>query len=502
MKKKLCFGELLKKLMFLSNTKVPTISSLTQYEPSTIYKWLSGERLPSSNFIDEILSSLTTYFLKQDPATLDKIAFFLEEHYPQKLNKSLDLDIFMSILTESYLASKDLTNYKTFKNSYPDFLVKCNGVFKVASYPKLVDTYIYYLDNLPLENISSEPILILTSIQDNYLSFKNILLKLFKKIKLLTSLGYNFDFVFMIDKYKQNSLAHINVLIEILFITGINHVNFKLSFTALENRYIDKAFVIPKKVAILTYNASTIMPTHGLVIEDHEILSNIFLFFNNKKQFSANVFKIFTENSLVFNLNTNIAHTYCFFSTEFNYNFFSIEFTIEKFASKDNGRASNILKNYLPFWKKYASNLVDSFYIIDLKAFNRFVFDGFIVVGTEEVFCSVDKRILCLRDILHSMQNNPKYNLILIDVSQYSNLAHIEQMIIHSETQACLKIIAPLKSIANPWLAITDEFIVDGLYKLFFNICNQAKIEKTNEKNNIISLLLDSIAWLENHKNP
>lgn len=70
---KIGFGKLLKEFMDISHIKVPQISKITKYEISTIYKWLNGERLPSQSNINEIVPSLSEYFLGREERLLKLI---------------------------------------------------------------------------------------------------------------------------------------------------------------------------------------------------------------------------------------------------------------------------------------------------------------------------------------------------------------------------------------------------------------------------------------------
>ena len=224
--KNLTFGDLLEKLLYLSNQKKSSLARFIGYDVSYINKWIACTHLPSSKRINKICKNISDFIVDSlDDSTLDNLINYFE--IPTGSSNNFIGEYIESTLKEVYIDTFN-TNNKSGKNlpksTHSEEYYNSMSMVK----PNIIyNTFFNELNNISDKEDSIE---ILISLNLMYLNYKDkIALSDLKEFLYRISQKTSVKASFLIGLGADNEDdALINTLLAIKLISSYPSVNFKI----------------------------------------------------------------------------------------------------------------------------------------------------------------------------------------------------------------------------------------------------------------------------------
>ena len=224
--KNLTFGDLLEKLLYLSNQKKSSLARFIGYDVSYINKWIASTHLPSSKRINKICKNISDFIVDSlDDSTLDNLINYFE--IPTDSSNNFIGEYIESTLKEVYIDTFN-TNNKSGKNlpksTHSEEYYNSMSMVK----PNIIyNTFFNELNNISDKEDSIE---ILISLNLMYLNYKDkIALSDLKEFLYRISQKTSVKASFLIGLGADNEDdALINTLLAIKLISSYPSVNFKI----------------------------------------------------------------------------------------------------------------------------------------------------------------------------------------------------------------------------------------------------------------------------------
>lgn len=221
------FGQLLEKLMHLSDQKKSLLAKELGYDISYISKWINSKNLPSTKNINKICKTIANFIVEQsDEHTMEEIINYFEINISQEVDKKSFLSEYIErALKESYIDATGDTSVNMVKETYSQ--EGYNSISHIN--PKLRKKYLYneLLNYLEKCNESTDIIIYynLSSIT------KREKITLFHKKSILHNLkgsnNLNIKFLTSLD-YKGEKDVLLSYLVLINMVSSCPSLNFEM----------------------------------------------------------------------------------------------------------------------------------------------------------------------------------------------------------------------------------------------------------------------------------
>lgn len=491
--KEINFANLLKKLIEICSVNAPQLSRVINYETSTVYKWIKGDRIPSTNNCIEIAEVLSDYFFTRDEKVLLKIMKLIncynENDETQKINKA-DL---VEALLESLKVSRIEKKHQMKKEDVPSFFKESKNVFTISSKSQIIEAYSYCFDELLNESNIISNIIIMTGVFDEHVAISDHEAIMFKKVKQLIQLKHGFQIVLFLDKKRQSPLNYVISLINVLSITGTSCNSIRFTESNYGNRLFNKIFVVPNKVAIISSNDDYDINISSLVTYDEETVNSLYLSYKNCLHQFMQVFEtvdMCNPNSF---FNTIPTGKYYSFSYNVNSTLLNLECLLSGSFGEEFDIIVNCLREYRESWEKYNFSLREIHHILNGESLDKFILHGEFLLNNKTIICSIKTRIMVLEAILNSIKYDDRFNIVLFYDQEVVTAKKISNLIIHGSKKACLKL---SEDHAN-WIRVNDDFFVEGFEKYFVSAFDRFSSSPSNRKEALIEYFENNINWLE-----
>lgn len=499
--KKIGFGRLLREFMDISHIKVPQISKVTKYEISTIYKWLNGERLPSQSNINEIVATLSEYFAGREERTMKLIHSLVDKQniaHGAAPVSVLDRHAIEEVLFNAFdfsLNERKLINHKN--DNIPSYFKECQTSFMVSSYSDLVNAYIHFFDELAAKPTENKNIIVVTGTFDEYAVISRSSRILLEKMAKLTQNGYKIEWVLLLDKNIHRNSNVLQALINVLSFMGNGLVSIRFAEKSYATNFCDKVFIAAESVAAETISVSTIAPEATFITYDRNIVDTLYSAYQGRLPNLKLVFEEINIYDFERNFSSLTGGRFCSLSSGLSIDLLQLDFLLSGKLGERFDEVVKGIKANIHIWKQYEFATKETYHMLNIESFNRFVVEGEMLVGDQTFCCPVATRIDVLENILDSVTKDIFYKLVLYNDNDDEVASQIKNIIIFNEHNACLR----LKNTKYGWLRLNDEYFVAGLESYFNTAFTKFYKEKINSRDGVVKLLENNIKWLKSQEN-
>ena len=241
--KNITFGNLIEKLLYISNQKKSSLAKFIGYDVSYINKWILSTYLPSSKRINEICKNISDFILDSlDESSLINLIDYFE--IPADSSKEFIGEFIETMLKEVYIDTVNITNKSVQNLPKSTHSEEYYNSFSMVKPNIIYNTFFNELNNMADKEDSLE---ILVSLSLMYLNHKDkITLSDLKEILHRISKKTNVKISFLIGfGGDDNEDDVINTLLGINLIASYPCLNFKIYNCKVKSNTV--AFAIKDK---------------------------------------------------------------------------------------------------------------------------------------------------------------------------------------------------------------------------------------------------------------
>ena len=234
--KNITFGNLIEKLLYISNQKKSSLAKFIGYDVSYINKWILSTYLPSSKRINEICKNISDFILDSlDESSLINLIDYFE--IPADSSKEFIGEFIETMLKEVYIDTVNITNKSVQNLPKSTHSEEYYNSFSMVKPNIIYNTFFNELNNMADKEDSLE---ILVSLSLMYLNHKDkITLSDLKEILHRISKKTNVKISFLIGfGGDDNEDDVINTLLGINLIASYPCLNFKIYNCKSTNRTV------------------------------------------------------------------------------------------------------------------------------------------------------------------------------------------------------------------------------------------------------------------------
>lgn len=383
------------------------------------------------------------------------------------------------------------------KDNIPSYFKECQTSFMVSSYSDLVNAYIHFFDELAERPSENKNIIVVTGTFDEYAVISRSARILLEKMTKLTQKGYKLEWIILLDKNIHRNSNVLLALINVLGFIGNKFASFRFAEKTYATNFCDKVFIAAERVAAETISVSTMAPEATFITYDKNIVDALYLSYQSRLPNLKLVFEEINIHDFNRNFRSLTGGRFCSLSSGLSINLLQLDFLLSGKLGERFDEVVKGIKANIHIWKQYEFATKETYHMLNIESFNRFVVEGEMLVGDQTFCCPVATRIDVLENILDSVTNNIFYKLVLYNDKDDEVASQIKNIMIFNEHNACLR----LKNNQYGWLRLNDEYFVAGLENYFNTAFTKFYKEKINSRDEFVKLLENNIKWLKSQQN-
>lgn len=463
------FGEILHKLLDITNEKNFRLAHFLGYDVTYISKWINGNKLPSHKNITEIIDKICNFFIDDlDKNTLRQICYEFEIHQNSNEEVKKELSTFIYDCFENQKISK-----------HKDNLITNNSCIMLNS--KDTDGWIFEnLKHYCKKSKEKDIHIIITNDINNYSNKKSVLDISENKGFVFNSKNVYIYQLINLEKMKNNINEYCKIIL--LYLNSNSKVTYNLY---VDNNEHFNLILVKNCLSSMSIKDQNCNLNMNVVSRDLDTINNLYKYYSNHIRSQTQLYEVKSCQELV--------------EQKYLLNFVmqnDIKLIFRNMHSI--GISENILLKIKEDNNLYSGNIDELFSIMNIclknmklkiiiykSALLTYIFDGAMNIYNESVIVSKKDRISHLKKIITLLKSNNQFEIKLIeDDNEFVSISDLDSSVFISN-QSCFAIKDSSKEAL--YFKFINKDIINYFNKFFNNIWNsQVQISSSTDVINFI----------------
>lgn len=533
------FATILKNLIATTDMPPNILAKQINFEPSSIYKWLNGGRIPSAKNADIVISEIAQAFAAElcksivieesfshmldklgitpDPECLENSAGKLKDRpaAPYARGERGYTVLLVQILTDAYQTSKEEMMDDREKDIGLGSGVK-QGRQEEGSFidPDRLEDRIMELLECIADIQAQEQTKIFYIIHDPLVPFR-ILEKLSTEkedlLRRLLDSGWTLCVLLCVDRYYHNLLS---ITRRLLRLTGsMSNFEWRYTFTDNARTLLGNILVMGKKCAVISFPSGNSHTEYAMSVDNPRMLEGLFQFYNERIPNFKPLFSpyscadLYNSDKLVSGLASGGKHLV---SSKVDVDFLSEELfqsLKDKLAMDPTGKlrdSTPIIKSMEAEYRVYGYWSQKKYnHIIPGRELIRYAESGELEICGHTYKFTAKQRIRHFNLIMDCIANNSGFNLMVTEEEEMDEIFSLLNLKISENNHVILKVSGSLFPVRGQtpaeYLVLDEPLFVETLEKIFFGLWERARAE-SRDKDRLTRLFSGLVSWLSDQK--
>lgn len=447
------FHAMLKALMAYVELSPARLAKQLDLAPSTIHKWLTGERIPSKKNIEATVDNISLAIsgsMKKNPARLSRQEIIsmlgmnssFEEDGAGKNGKT-DTEFIDKLLTDAYYRTRSsgiATTVHSGQNSANMPEAARGNAYTLTGYHAVIEEALNFIKAAAVIKAKDNTGRIIHLSNCHRFTFDLLSRFAMQDTGLPEKLkrnGWQIVNLLCMNRNEDAITPHIKDLLSILY--SQENVTFKYKYFDTGHYILDDVLAVPGVGALLGFKVGGRMPDYAVAVRDPEGVLNLFNFYKSVAESYRPLYTINTSYPVFSTFSGSAGNDIYYINSRMGLTFLPDEGIADFLDSASANTAKKSKVNPAAEIAGFRNALMQAastgrmYHIIPKSEMMRYITTGEIMFGNIRCVMNAGQRVSHIRRLQKYIDENPHYRLVFLDVFEDQMLPRINLLLFQDE---------------------------------------------------------------------